>query len=85
MQPESCGAPTPAHVEAMIDTAAAAALLGLAPITLCKMRVRGDGPAYVQLGRAVRYRPSVLMEWADSRKRTSTSAATVADEVGERA
>lgn len=72
-------------MEPLIDTNAAAVLLGLAPITLAKARVRGDGPPYVKLGASVRYRASDLMSWAAARVRTSTSAATVADDVGERA
>lgn len=60
----------------LIDTVGAAKLLGLAPITLAKMRVRGDGPPYVQLGRAVRYKPEAVMAWAEARARRSTSDAT---------
>lgn len=62
----------------LIDTAEAAKLLGLAAISLAKMRVRGDGPPYVQLGRAVRYDPAAVMAWATARTRRSTSEATVA-------
>ncbi|MEP9355992.1 helix-turn-helix domain-containing protein [Xanthobacter sp. KR7-65] len=69
----------------LIDTAAAAKLLGLAPISLAKMRVRGDGPPYVQLGRAIRYNPAAVMAWAASHTRRSTSEATVAAARGEAA
>ena len=39
----------------IVDTAAAAAHLSLAPITLAKMRIAGGGPRYLKFGRAVRY------------------------------
>ncbi|MFG1383945.1 hypothetical protein [Xanthobacter versatilis] len=84
MQGNPNGATAPAFTP-LIDTAAAANLLGLAPISLAKMRVRGDGPPYVQLGRAVRYDPAVVMGWAAARTRRSTSAATVAAARGEAA
>ena len=52
----------------------AAALLGLSPSTLAKMRLRGDGPAFLKVGRrAVVYDPADLEEWLATRRRTSTS------------
>jgi len=39
-----------------VDTDGAARHLGLAVSTLEKMRVYGDGPPFVKLGRSVRYR-----------------------------
>lgn len=71
--PSVPGAPT---FTPLVDTAEAARLLGLAPITLAKLRVRGDGPPYVQLGRAIRYKPEAVMTWAEGRARRSTSDAT---------
>ncbi len=41
---------------------------GLAPITLRTLRMRGDGPAYIKLGRAVRYDVRDLDSWLESRK-----------------
>ena len=51
----------------------AAKFLGLAESTLAKMRLRGDGPAYVKCGRAVIYRESDLDAWLAGLKRRSTS------------
>jgi predicted DNA-binding transcriptional regulator AlpA len=40
---------------------------------LAKLRMRGDGPRYIKLGRAVRYPESAIREYLLSRTRTSTS------------
>lgn len=55
------------------DTHAAAAFLGLAAQTLRKLRITGDGPPFLKLGRAVRYRPTDLEAWLSARVMTSTS------------
>ena len=52
----------------------AAATLRLSVSFLAKARMRGDGPSYVKLGRAVRYHEGVLSEWLKSRARSSTCA-----------
>ena len=53
----------------------AAEYLGLAPSTLAKMRLRGDGPPYAKLGkRVVVYETCDLERWVAERKRVSTSA-----------
>lgn len=57
----------------LLDTTAAAMQLGLAVSTLEKQRVRGDGPAFLKLGRAVRYRAADLEEWLIARRVNSTS------------
>lgn len=80
-KPPSSG---PQH-ESLIDTAAVAKLLGLAPISLAKMRLRGNGPPYMQLGRAIRYSPSEVLAWARSRTRRSTSEAAAMAQRGEAA
>ncbi len=54
----------------------AAEYVGLKPPTLAKMRVRGDGPKYVKVGRkVVIYEISDLDEWIARQKRSSTSEA----------
>lgn len=80
-------APAAPEFTPLIDTAKAAELLGLARSTLEKMRVRGDGPPYIQLGRAcaVRYSPAAVTAWAAARTRRSTSEATVQAVRGEAA
>jgi predicted DNA-binding transcriptional regulator AlpA len=66
----------------------AAAYLGIAPSTLAKMRLRGDGPPYYKVGpRVVVYRPSDLEDWLEANRRRSTSdligiPATAANKAG---
>jgi hypothetical protein len=54
---------------------AAAAFLDLSCSTLAKFRLRGDGPPYSKLGRAVVYDREDLEAWAHARRRFSTSEA----------
>jgi len=56
----------------------AAKVLGLAVATLQKYRVTGGGPAFMKLGRAVRYDPRDLEEWKAQRRVRSTSEVAVA-------
>lgn len=52
---------TPPPPDELIDTAAAAPVVGLSPRTLKLMRLTGRGPAFVRLSRqTVRYRRSDL-------------------------
>lgn len=53
----------------------ASAYLGLSKVTLARMRVRGDGPAFSQYreGGPVRYMRADLDEWLERGKRHSTS------------
>ncbi|WBQ11226.1 helix-turn-helix domain-containing protein [Hyphomonadaceae bacterium ML37] len=50
-----------------------ASYLGLSVSTLAKLRLTGEGPRYVRLGRRVLYDPADLDTWIASRKRYSTS------------
>ncbi len=52
----------------------AANYLGLSGSTLSKMRIRGDGPVFVKLGRIVAYDIRDLDAWWKERRRLSTSA-----------
>ena len=56
-----------------LRTPAAAKYLGLAPRTLEKMRLTGNGPQYYKLGRAVVYDTQDLDRWIGGRVRRSTS------------
>lgn len=56
-----------------LDTNEAARIIGCARKTLENDRVRGGGPPYYKIGRAVRYEINELMAWMQSKKRTSTS------------
>jgi excisionase family DNA binding protein len=53
----------------------AARLLNLKKSTLEAWATRGGGPAYVKLGRAVRYRESDLVKFVESQLRQNTSEA----------
>jgi predicted DNA-binding transcriptional regulator AlpA len=56
----------------------AARYLGLSPSTLAKMRLRGDGPVFLKLNRAVAYDSRDLDEWLAHRRRASTSGSGTA-------
>lgn len=55
-----------------LDTVEAARYLGLQKTTLEAWRSRGEGPQFVKLGRAVRYRRPDLDAWIESRIRHNT-------------
>ena len=44
--------------------------------TLQRWRLEGVGPAFLKLGRLVRYRKSDLDRWVDAQRRASTSQNT---------
>jgi hypothetical protein len=47
----------------LLTTREAARYLGIASGTLCNWRTRGQGPAWVCLGRAIRYTPASLQHY----------------------
>lgn len=53
-----------------------AARLNLSARTLQQWRVQGVGPAFIKLGRAVRYDPAVVDAWLATRARSNTSQPT---------
>ena len=53
----------------------AAKFVGLAPSTLAKLRLNGNGPTYCKLGRRVVYRLTDLEQWLQSRNTRDTSDA----------
>jgi excisionase family DNA binding protein len=57
----------------VMNTKEAAVYVRLGKPTLERFRITGDGPAYVKLGSAVRYRKSDLDAWLVSRVMRSTS------------
>jgi predicted DNA-binding transcriptional regulator AlpA len=62
----------------LIDQAAAAEYLGVAPKTMAQWRFRGDGPKYVKLSpKCVRYRKSDLEDYTEQRTVAHTTEATV--------
>lgn len=60
---------------AILTTPEAAAYLGLAISTLNKWRCYGEGPQFVKLGRAVRYRQDDLDHFIESGMRGSVDEA----------
>jgi predicted DNA-binding transcriptional regulator AlpA len=59
--------------ERLLTAKEAANFLHLSESWLAKGRMRGDGPPYVKLGRAIRYSEDALVQWMKSRQRLSTS------------
>ena len=53
--------------------AAAADYMDSSPSTLAKLRLRGGGPTFCRIGRAIRYRRIDLDEWLLATRRRSTS------------
>lgn len=62
----------------ILNTIEAAAYVRLSKPTLDRLRISGEGPVYVQLGRAVRYRKADLDDWLASRLTRSTSERSAA-------
>ena len=68
----------------LLRTSGAAAITGLSVSTLNKLRCSGGGPAFLKLGRAVRYKPVDLKDWLDSRRVMSTSEIVIGRLAGNR-
>jgi predicted DNA-binding transcriptional regulator AlpA len=58
---------------ALLTAKDAARLLKVSLSWLAKARMRGDGPAYIKVGRSIRYTDATLTQWMKSRQRLSTS------------
>ncbi len=65
----------PLNPDAYLNDPQTADLLGVSPGWLRQLRLRGGGPQYAKLGRAVRYRVGDILAWANSHVRHSTSEA----------
>lgn len=61
------------EAERLVDEGAAADILGVSVRTLQAWRVKGGGPVFVRVGRAIRYAISDLNTWIAGRKASSTS------------
>ncbi|WP_296700934.1 helix-turn-helix transcriptional regulator [Thiocapsa sp. UBA6158] len=68
MQPQSA-----APIRRRLTEREAAAELGISFRTLQQWRVRGTGPAFLKLGRAVRYDILALEDWLAKQVHTNTS------------
>lgn len=63
-------------ITGLVDERRAAEILGLRVSTLRRWRYSGDGPEYIKLNSAVRYDPRALAEFANARRRRSTTEDT---------
>jgi len=64
----------PDSQEALMTEQQAAAFLNVNPRTLQKWRVEGGGPRFVRMSRrCIRYWPKDIREWAQNRRKSSTS------------
>jgi hypothetical protein len=61
------------HGDPLYKPRVAAAYLDYTEGWLAKMRVFGNGPEFLKLGRQVRYRRSALDAWATTNRHRSTS------------
>jgi predicted DNA-binding transcriptional regulator AlpA len=59
----------------VLTTEQASTVVGLAPSTLAKLRLNGNGPTYCKLGRRVVYRRADLETWLQARATRDTTDA----------
>jgi predicted DNA-binding transcriptional regulator AlpA len=59
--------PTPPEDDRLLTTHDVAADSGLSTSFFEKARLTGDGPPFIQIGRAIRYRRSEYLRWRDAR------------------
>jgi hypothetical protein len=67
---------TNTDLDAALNENQAAEFLGVSVRTLQAWRVRGGGPQYIKLGRAVRYERVPLVDFRKAHTRTSTGEAS---------
>lgn len=60
-------------LDALITPATLSERLGLSQRTLSEKRITGTGPAFIRLGKSVRYRPEAVDAWLLSQEFGSTS------------
>lgn len=70
---EPAGRPIPRDPDVLLFGSEAAYLAGLSVRTFEAFRLKGGGPPYIKLGRAVRYRRGDVLAWAAAKLRRSTS------------
>ena len=56
-----------AVIEPLLDSEAAAKILGVSTSWMAKGRVYGYGPDFIEIGRTIRYSPSGLLRYAAAR------------------
>ncbi len=62
------------HLETLLTPLEAAAILKVKTNTLAKWRVMGEGPAFIHIGRAVRYSARELVRFIERQTRSKTEA-----------
>jgi excisionase family DNA binding protein len=62
-------------MQPLLTTRAAAEMLCLNSRTLERLRVAGNGPRFVKMGKSIRYRPADVEAWLMTRVIGSTSEA----------
>lgn len=67
-------------MQELMTTPAVAQWTGLSEVTLRRWRISGEGPAFVRLGRAVRYRREDIAAFVERRTYSSTTQADVAEQ-----
>lgn len=61
------------HSDTLGSSQEIADFLGITPNKLAKMRMDGDGPAFIRVNaRTIRYRWNAVNEWLESRTHTTT-------------
>ena len=60
-------------LDSLITPTTLADRLGLTERTLSEKRITGTGPAFVRIGKSVRYRPAAVDEWLLAQEFLSTS------------
>jgi predicted DNA-binding transcriptional regulator AlpA len=60
-------------IDPLLHPRDAAKALSVSLSWLAKARMRGDGPPFIKIGRAIRYSLAALQQWTKSRQRLSTS------------
>lgn len=63
----------PLAIGGLFTAAEAAQILKVSQSWLAKARMRGDGPLFIKVGRAIRYSEAALQQWMRSQQRLSTS------------
>jgi predicted DNA-binding transcriptional regulator AlpA len=64
-----------ARIPVLLTSKETAKYLKVSSSWLAKARMRGDGPPYIKMGRAIRYNEATILQWMKSRQRLSTSEA----------
>jgi predicted DNA-binding transcriptional regulator AlpA len=74
-QSSICGSPQKSApvVMSLLTPREAARLLKVSVSWLAKARMRGDGPAYIKVGRSIRYTEIALQQWLKAHQHLSTS------------